>query len=52
LTLNGRIKIGVISAPPPAPVMPTRKPTTALPEDYAGSTCMFRRWLAPAGRAW
>jgi hypothetical protein len=26
-----RISIGVISAPPPAPVSPTRKPTTALP---------------------
>ena len=31
VTLNSRISIGVISAPPPAPVMPTRKPTTALP---------------------
>ena len=26
-----RISIGVMSAPPPAPVMPTRKPTMALP---------------------
>jgi len=31
LTPNSRISIGVISAPPPAPVIPTRKPTTALP---------------------
>ncbi len=28
---NSRISIGVISAPPPAPVSPTSKPTTALP---------------------
>ena len=26
-----RISIGVISAPPPAPVRPTSRPTTALP---------------------
>ena len=31
LTLNSRISIGVISAPPPAPVSPTSSPTTALP---------------------
>ena len=31
-TLNKRISIGVINAPPPAPVSPTRKPTTALPK--------------------
>ena len=31
LTPKKRISIGVISAPPPAPVIPTRKPTTALP---------------------
>src|SRR6201985_3905143 len=31
LTENSRISIGVISAPPPAPVSPTSKPTTALP---------------------
>src|SRR5579862_1220431 len=30
-TLNNRISIGVISAPPPAPVSPTSRPTTALP---------------------
>lgn len=30
-TENSRISMGVISAPPPAPVMPTRRPTTALP---------------------
>ena len=28
---NRRISIGVIRAPPPAPVMPTSRPTTALP---------------------
>ena len=32
-----RISMGVISAPPPAPVMPTRKPTTALPRTMYGS---------------
>ena len=31
VTPNSRISIGVISAPPPAPVIPTRKPTIALP---------------------
>ena len=31
LTLKKRMSIGVMSAPPPAPVIPTRKPTTALP---------------------
>ena len=31
VTPNNRISIGVISAPPPAPVIPTRNPTTALP---------------------
>jgi hypothetical protein len=33
LTENSRMSIGVISAPPPAPVSPTSNPTTALPED-------------------
>src|SRR5208282_3744981 len=36
LTLNNRISIGVINAPPPAPVSPTRKPTTALPRTMYG----------------
>ena len=31
LTENSRISIGVIRAPPPAPVSPTSSPTTALP---------------------
>jgi len=31
VTPNKRISIGVISAPPPAPVIPTSSPTTALP---------------------
>ena len=31
LTLKSRISIGVISAPPPAPVSPTSSPTMALP---------------------
>src|SRR6478752_3348684 len=39
LTPNRRISIGVISAPPPAPVIPTRKPITALPRTMNGSTC-------------
>ncbi len=30
-TENSRISIGVIRAPPPAPVSPTSRPTTALP---------------------
>ena len=37
LTPKNRISIGVINAPPPAPVMPTRKPTTALPRTMYGS---------------
>ena len=37
LTPNNRISIGVMSAPPPAPVSPTRKPTTALPKTIYGS---------------
>jgi len=28
---NSKISIGVIRAPPPAPVSPTSRPTTALP---------------------
>ena len=31
LTPKSRISIGVISAPPPAPVMPTSRPMIALP---------------------
>ena len=31
LTENSKMSIGVISAPPPAPVSPTSNPTTALP---------------------
>ena len=38
-TPNSRISIGVISAPPPAPVRPTSRPTTALPRMMYGSTC-------------
>src|ERR1700733_9128526 len=37
LTLNRRISMGVISAPPPAPVSPTKNPTTALPRTMYGS---------------
>jgi hypothetical protein len=39
LTPKSRISIGVISAPPPAPVRPTSRPTTALPMMMYGSTC-------------
>ena len=46
-TPKRRISIGVISAPPPAPVMPTRKPTMALPRMMYGSTCIS---LSPAPR--
>src|ERR1700722_18600306 len=44
LTLNSRISIGVISAPPPAPVSPTSSPTTALP-----STTYGLRSMVPPG---
>jgi hypothetical protein len=30
-TLNNKISMGVINAPPPAPVRPTKRPTTELP---------------------
>jgi hypothetical protein len=30
-TENSKMSMGVISAPPPAPVSPTSSPTTALP---------------------
>ena len=40
LTPNSRISIGVIRAPPPAPVMPTRKPMIALPRTMKGSMCI------------
>ena len=33
---KSRISIGVIRAPPPAPVKPTRKPTTGAPEHDIG----------------
>ncbi len=39
VTPNSRISIGVISAPPPAPVMPTGNPTMALPRTIYGSMC-------------
>src|SRR5689334_18824127 len=39
LTPKSRISIGVMSAPPPAPVMPTRSPTIALPRTMKGSMC-------------
>ena len=40
LTPKRRISIGVMSAPPPAPVMPTSRPTTALPITMYGSMDM------------
>ena len=39
LTPNSRMSMGVINAPPPAPVIPTKKPTTALPRTMKGSIC-------------
>ena len=39
VTPNSRISIGVISAPPPAPVMPTSSPMIALPRTMYGSMC-------------
>jgi hypothetical protein len=36
---KSRMSIGVIRAPPPAPVRPTRNPTTALPSTMYGSMC-------------
>src|ERR1700687_3700975 len=41
-TPKSSTSIGVISAPPPRPVMPTRKPTTALPRTRYMSRCMTR----------
>ena len=41
LTPKIKINMGVIRAPPPAPVSPTRKPTTALPRTMYGSIPMF-----------
>ena len=46
VTPNSRINMGVIRAPPPAPVRPTRNPTMALPSTMYGSTCMMA--LLPA----
>src|SRR5436305_14774983 len=40
VTPNSRISMGVMSAPPPAPVMPTSNPMTALPRTMYGSMCM------------
>src|SRR5205823_5114264 len=37
---NRRISIGVISAPPPAPVIPTSSPMIAAPRTMYGSMCM------------
>ena len=45
LTLNSRISIGVISAPPPAPVRPTRNPTTALPKTMYGLIFTGAPWM-------
>ena len=36
VTPKSRISIGVISAPPPAPVMPTSRPMTAEPRTMYG----------------
>ncbi len=40
VTLKSKMSIGVMSAPPPAPVSPTSKPTTALPRIMYRSRCM------------
>ena len=40
-----KTSIGVMSAPPPNPVMPTRKPTTALPMTRYMSICITLRLL-------
>ena len=45
VTPKSRISIGVISAPPPAPVRPTSRPTTALPRIMKGFRCMEVRSL-------
>src|SRR5256886_8695545 len=39
-TPKSRMSIGVIRAPPPAPVSPTSSPTTALPRTMKGSRCI------------
>jgi hypothetical protein len=42
VTPKRRTSIGVISAPPPMPVNPTRSPTTALPMTRKMSICTTR----------
>ena len=45
---KSRISMGVISAPPPAPVNPTRNPTMGLPmTEYVGATCTATSFLIP-----
>ena len=39
-TPKSSTSIGVMSAPPPTPVSPTRRPTTALPRTRQRSRCM------------
>src|SRR5438270_12313997 len=50
LTPNNRISIGVISAPPPAPVIPTSRPTIPLPSTMYGSMCTLSTDLVERGR--
>ena len=48
-TPKSRMSIGVIRAPPPAPVSPTSRPTTALPRTMKGSRCIAGFLLSPPG---
>ena len=50
VTPNSRISIGVISAPPPAPVIPTSRPMIALPEDDVGIDVHRFSWSEPPPR--
>jgi hypothetical protein len=48
---NSKISIGVINAPPPAPVSPTSSPTTALPRTIKGLRCIVGRLPATSPAA-
>jgi hypothetical protein len=47
---NTMMSIGVISAPPPAPVMPTSSPTMALPIAMYGLISMFHTLIYRSDR--
>jgi hypothetical protein len=43
---NSRIRSGVMSEPPPTPVMPTRRPTPNPDSEYSGSITSIERLLS------